>query len=65
MPNIFAAFGVKFDKMEDGSFIAKGDNATANNYIVKAKTKVKGITGFRIDLIADQQPSTRRAGTRR
>ncbi len=51
--NIFAAFGVKFDKMEDGSFIAKGDNATANNYIVKAKTKVKGITGFRIDLIAD------------
>ena len=51
--NIFAAFGVKFDKMEDGSFIAKGDNATANNYIVKAKSKVKGITGFRIDLIAD------------
>ncbi len=51
---IFAAFGVKFDKLEDGSFIAKGDNATANNYIVKAKTNVKGITGFRIELIRDQ-----------
>ncbi len=51
---IFAAFGVKFDKLEDGSFIAKGDNATSNNYIVKAKTNVKNITGFRIELMADQ-----------
>ena len=50
---IFAAFGVKFDKMEDSSFIAKGDNATANNYIVKAKTNIKGITGFRIELMTD------------
>jgi mono/diheme cytochrome c family protein len=51
---IFAAFGVKFDKLEDGSYIAKGDNATANNYIVKAKTNLKGITGFRIELISDR-----------
>ncbi len=51
---IFAAFGVKFDKLDDGSFIAKGDNATANNYIVRAKTKIKGITGFRIELMTDQ-----------
>ncbi|MFN7928200.1 MAG: PSD1 and planctomycete cytochrome C domain-containing protein [Blastocatellia bacterium] len=50
---IFAAFGVKFDKLEDGSFIAKGDNATSNNYIVKAKTNVKNITGFRVELIRD------------
>ncbi len=50
---IFAAFGVKFDKLEDSSFIAKGDNATANNYIVRAKTKIKGITGFRIEMMRD------------
>jgi mono/diheme cytochrome c family protein len=50
---IFAAFGVKFDKLEDGSFIAKGDNATANNYIVRAKTNIKGITGFRIEMMTD------------
>ncbi|MBS1810565.1 MAG: PSD1 domain-containing protein [Acidobacteria bacterium] len=57
---IFAAFGVKFDKLEDGSFIAKGDNATSNNYIVKAKTNVKGITGFRIELLSD--PNLPRGG---
>ena len=51
---IFAAFGVKFDKLEDGSFIAKGDNATANNYIVKARTSLTGITGFQIDLLSDK-----------
>jgi mono/diheme cytochrome c family protein len=50
---IFAAFGVKFDKLEDGSYLAKGDNATANNYIVKAKTNLKGITGFRIEVMTD------------
>ncbi len=50
---IFAAFGVKFDKLSDGSFIAKGDNATANNYIVRAKTNLKNITGFRIEMMTD------------
>src|SRR5262249_26289855 len=50
---IFAAFGVKFDKLEDGSFIAKGDNATTNNYIVKAKTGMKKITGVRVEFLTD------------
>jgi mono/diheme cytochrome c family protein len=50
---IFAAFGVKFDKLEDGSFIAKGDNATTNNYIVKAKTNLKKITGVRVEFLTD------------
>lgn len=50
---IFAAFGVKFDKLEDGSFIAKGDNSTSNNYKITARTKLKGITGFRLEFITD------------
>ena len=50
---IFAAFGVKFDRLEDGSFVAKGDNATTNNYIVKAKTNLRKITGVRVEFLTD------------
>ena len=50
---IFAAFGVKFDKLEDGSFIAKGDNSTSNNYKITARTKLKNITGFRLEFMTD------------
>src|SRR5262245_24720166 len=57
---IFAAFGVKFDRLEDGSFIAKGDNATTNNYIVKAKTNLKKITGVRVEFLTD--PNLPRGG---
>ncbi len=56
----FAAFGVKFDKLEDGSFIAKGDNATTNNYKITARSKLKGITGFRLELLTD--PNLPRSG---
>lgn len=57
---IFAAFGVKFERLEDGSFIAKGDNATTNNYIVKAKTSMKNITGVRVEFLTD--PNLPRSG---
>ena len=57
---IFAAFGVKFDRLEDGSFIAKGDNSTTNNYIVKAKTNLKKITGARVEFLTD--PNLPRGG---
>ncbi|HKC84806.1 MAG TPA: DUF1549 and DUF1553 domain-containing protein, partial [Blastocatellia bacterium] len=57
---IFAAFGVKFDRLEDGSFIAKGDNATTNNYIVKAKTNLRQITGVRVEFLTD--PNLPRGG---
>jgi mono/diheme cytochrome c family protein len=57
---IFAAFGVKFGRLEDGSFIAKGDNATTNNYIVKAKTNLKKITGVRVEFLTD--PNLPRGG---
>ncbi|MEO6725665.1 MAG: PSD1 and planctomycete cytochrome C domain-containing protein [Blastocatellia bacterium] len=58
--DIFAAFGVKFDKLEDGSFIAKGDNSTSNNYKITARTKLKNITGFRIEFLSD--PNLPRSG---
>jgi mono/diheme cytochrome c family protein len=51
--SIFASFGVKFDKLEDGSFLPKGDNATSNVYVVKARTDLKNITGFRLELMTD------------
>jgi hypothetical protein len=57
---IFAAFGVKFDRLEDGSFIAKGDNATTNNYIVRAKANLKKITGVRVEFLTD--PNLPRGG---
>lgn len=58
--SIFASFGVKFDKLEDGSYIAKGDNSTANNYKVVARTKQPSITGFRLELLTD--PNLPRTG---
>lgn len=50
---IFASFGVKFDKLEDGSFIAKGDNSTSNNYKITARTSLKNITGLKIEFLTD------------
>ena len=50
---IHAAFGVKFDKLEDGSFLAKGDNSTSNNYKVTARTRQTGITGLRLEFLTD------------
>jgi hypothetical protein len=58
--SIHASFGVKFDKLEDHSYVAKGDNATANNYVILAKTNQKNITGFRLELLTD--PSLHRRG---
>jgi mono/diheme cytochrome c family protein len=51
--SIFAAFGTKFDRLEDHSFIAKGDNSTGNNYVIKATTNLRGLTGIRVELLTD------------
>jgi Protein of unknown function (DUF1549)/Protein of unknown function (DUF1553)/Planctomycete cytochrome C len=58
--DIFASFGVKFDKLPDGSFLAKGDNSTANNYKVTARTQLKNITGYRLEFLTD--PNLPRGG---
>ncbi len=57
---IHAIFGVKFERLPDGSFLARGDNATANNYQIKARTKLKNITGFRIEYLTS--PNLPRTG---
>ncbi|MFN0121161.1 MAG: PSD1 and planctomycete cytochrome C domain-containing protein [Blastocatellia bacterium] len=49
--DIFAVFGVKFEKLPDGSFLARGDNATSNNYQVTARTRLKNITGYRLEML--------------
>jgi Protein of unknown function (DUF1549)/Protein of unknown function (DUF1553)/Planctomycete cytochrome C len=58
--DIFASFGVKFDKLPDGSFLAKGDNSTGNNYKVTARTQLKNITGYRLEFLTD--PNLPRGG---
>ena len=49
--DIYAIFGIKFERLPDGSFLARGDNATANNYQIKARTALKNITGFRVEFM--------------
>jgi hypothetical protein len=58
--DIFASFGVKFDRLPDGSFLAKGDNSTANNYKITARTQSKNITGYRLEVLTD--PNLPRSG---
>ncbi|MEP7272148.1 MAG: DUF1553 domain-containing protein [Acidobacteriota bacterium] len=57
---IFASFGVKFDRLEDGSFMARGDNSTSNNYRVAATTELKDISEIRLELLTD--PNLPRGG---
>ncbi len=50
---IHAAFGAKFEALEDGSFIARGDRYKLGTYVVTAPTKLRGMTGFRLELLPD------------
>ena len=50
---VTASFGVKFEKLHDASFIARGDAATNNIYFVTAQPVQKAITGFRLEVMAD------------
>jgi len=45
--------GVKFEELLDRSFIPRGDNPPTVVYYVKAKTDLKNITGFRLELLTD------------
>src|SRR5262245_40704804 len=45
--------GIKFERLLDHSFIARGDNPPQNVYYLKAKTDLKNITGFRLELLTD------------
>ncbi len=58
--SIYGALGIKFEKLPDQSYIARGDRSLLGNYVVTAQTKVKGITGFRLELMTD--PTLPRGG---
>jgi len=58
--DVFGAFGVKFDRLEDHSFLAKGDKHQEATYTLTARTRQTNITGFRLELLTD--PSLPRTG---
>jgi hypothetical protein len=49
----YAAVGTKFTKLEDKSLLATGSNPGVSEYTVTCKTSLKGITAFRLDVLAD------------
>jgi len=51
--DVIGTNGVKFEELLDRSFIPRGDNPPTVVYYVKAKTDLKNITGFRLELMTD------------
>jgi hypothetical protein len=49
----YASVGTKFTKLDDNSLLATGSNPGVSQYTVTAKTSLKGITGFRLEALAD------------
>ena len=49
--DVIATNGVKFEELLDRSFIPRGDNPPQGVYYVKAKTNLKNVTGFRLELL--------------
>ncbi len=52
-PEVIATNGVKFEELLDHSFIPRGDNPPTVVYYIKAKTNLKNITGFRLEMLTD------------
>ncbi|MBI1763230.1 MAG: PSD1 domain-containing protein [Acidobacteria bacterium] len=50
---VTASFGVKFERLPDGSYAARGDASTNNSYVIKAKTAQSNITGIRLEVLSD------------
>jgi uncharacterized protein DUF1553/uncharacterized protein DUF1549 len=51
--DVIGTNGVKFEELLDRSFIPRGDNPPTVVYYIKAKTDLKNITGFRLELLTD------------
>jgi hypothetical protein len=52
--DVIGTNGVKFEELLDHSLIPRGDNPPTVVYYVKAKTDLKDITGFRLELLTDR-----------
>jgi hypothetical protein len=50
-----AAGGAKLEKQSDNSVLVTGPNNTPETYTVKFSTKLKGITGLRLEVLADDR----------
>jgi hypothetical protein len=49
----YASVGTKFTKLDDNSLLATGSNPDVSQYTVTARTSLQGITGFRLEAMAD------------
>jgi mono/diheme cytochrome c family protein len=49
----YGSVGTKFNKLEDNSLLATGSNPGVSQYTVTARTRLTGISGFRLEAMAD------------
>jgi mono/diheme cytochrome c family protein len=49
----YGGVGTKFAKLDDSSLLATGSSPPISTYTVTVKTKLKGITGFRLEALTD------------
>ncbi len=49
----YGGVGTKFAKLRDNSLLATGSSPPISTYSISAKTKLKGITGFRLEALTD------------
>jgi hypothetical protein len=49
----YGSVGTKFNKLDDDSLLATGSNPGISEYSVTCKTRLKGITAFRIETLPD------------
>jgi hypothetical protein len=49
----YGAVGTKFAKLDDHSLLATASNPGVSTYTVTVKTKLKGITAFRLEVLTD------------
>ncbi|HEY3913241.1 MAG TPA: PSD1 and planctomycete cytochrome C domain-containing protein, partial [Verrucomicrobiae bacterium] len=49
----YGSVGTKFNKLEDDSLLATGSNPPFSEYSITCKTRLKGITAFRLEALPD------------
>ena len=45
--------GAEFTQLEDGSILVSGEKPRTDDYLIRAKTRLKNITGFRLEALKD------------
>lgn len=60
LASYLSAAGASFKKMQDGSLLVEGQSPAKDTYTIVVNTKLAGITGFRLEALAD--PSLPKGG---